>query len=89
MAKVADYGLMLWNAKSIGTLSNVIELIKRDKKCVVFVNRDKAVKTIASAQDPRRLTSLMTPAAKSDAEDKIDLSAVLGELENHQLAMPV
>src|SRR5258708_5693423 len=29
MAKVADYGLMLWDAKSTGTLTNVIELLKR------------------------------------------------------------
>jgi hypothetical protein len=28
MAKVANYGLMLWDAKSTGTLSNIIELIK-------------------------------------------------------------
>src|SRR5271154_6727387 len=26
MAKVADFGLMIWDAKSTGTLSNVIEL---------------------------------------------------------------
>jgi len=41
MADVADYGLMIWDAKSTGTLSNVIELLKRKKKAVVFVNKEK------------------------------------------------
>ena len=29
MAKDADYGLMIWDAKSAGTLSNLIELLIR------------------------------------------------------------
>jgi hypothetical protein len=31
MAENCDYGLMVWDAKSTGTLKNVIELLKRNK----------------------------------------------------------
>ena len=37
MAEAADYGLMMWDATSTGTLGNVIELPGRKKKSSVFV----------------------------------------------------
>ena len=46
MAEVADFGLMIWDTKSTGTLSNVIELLVRKKKSVVFVNKAKAFKNV-------------------------------------------
>ena len=36
MAEEADYGFMLWNGKSKGTLNNIINLIKRNKKTLVY-----------------------------------------------------
>ncbi|MEO7689679.1 MAG: hypothetical protein ABIS51_10370 [Sphingomonas sp.] len=39
VAQAANYGLMIWNSKNAGTLSNVSELAKARKKSVVFVNR--------------------------------------------------
>lgn len=36
MCKVADYGLMVWDSESAGTLSNVIDLVENGKECVVF-----------------------------------------------------
>lgn len=36
MAEEADYGLMVWDTKSTGTLSNVIELLKR-KNALLFL----------------------------------------------------
>src|SRR6267154_5980205 len=41
MAQHSDYGLMIWDCKSTGTLSNVIELLREKKKSVVFVNKNK------------------------------------------------
>src|SRR5260221_2138434 len=43
MADVADYGLMILDAKSTRTPSNVIELLKRKKKAVGFVNKGKTI----------------------------------------------
>jgi len=36
MAREADYGFMLWNGKSKGTLNNIINLIKDNKKSLVY-----------------------------------------------------
>lgn len=38
MAKNADYGFMVWDGKSRGTLNNIINLINDDKKVVVYIS---------------------------------------------------
>lgn len=40
MAEVADYGFMIWNGKSKGTLNNIINLISRNKKTLVYFTPD-------------------------------------------------
>lgn len=37
MAEEATVGLMLWDSESVGTIMNVLRLIKRHKKVVVYV----------------------------------------------------
>ena len=41
MTSVSDSGLMLWDCKSAGTLSNVIDLVSRDKECFVWTASDE------------------------------------------------
>lgn len=36
MSKEADWGFMLWDGKSKGTLNNIINLIERNKKTLVY-----------------------------------------------------
>ncbi len=38
MCKEADAGLMIWDCKSAGTLSNLIDLVQQDKKCYIWVS---------------------------------------------------
>ena len=40
MGRVADLGLMVWDCKSAGTLSNVIDLIRQRKSCLIWVAPD-------------------------------------------------
>jgi hypothetical protein len=40
MSQVADFGLMIWDCKSAGTLSNVIDLLEQEKNCFVWVAPD-------------------------------------------------
>jgi len=74
MAEVADFGLMIWDTKSTGTLSNVIELLARRKKSVVFVNKAKAFKNVGTVQQFEELLTFMSEHAKLKAEEKIGLS---------------
>jgi len=79
MAEVADFGLMIWDAKSTGTLGNVIELLMRNKKTVVFVNKSKAFKNVGTVAQLEELVSLMSDRAKKKADEKIGL---LNKIEN-------
>ena len=89
MAKDADFGLMLWDAASTGTLSNVIELIKGGKKCVVFVNKSKSFLNIKQASDLHQLVSVMSDGARAEAEKKIGLRQKIAELTNPQFGLPL
>jgi hypothetical protein len=40
MTSIADSGLMLWDCKSAGTLSNVIDLVESGKSCRIWVALD-------------------------------------------------
>lgn len=73
MAEVADYGLMIWDAKSTGTLSNVIELLFRNKKAVVFVNKARTFCNVGTVEQLEDLLSFMSEHAKKKADQKIGL----------------
>lgn len=73
MAEVADYGLMIWDAKSTGTLSNVVELLSRNKKSVVFVNKAKVFCNVGTVEQLEELVTFMSEYAKKKANDKIGL----------------
>jgi hypothetical protein len=40
MSQIADIGLMIWDCKSAGTLSNVIDLLDQGKNCFIWVAPD-------------------------------------------------
>jgi hypothetical protein len=89
MAKVADYGLMMWDSKSTGTLSNVIELLKRGCTSRVFVNKEKRFVTVSDPGTLSALVGLMSQGARHKAEQKIALSRRIAALGREQLALPV
>jgi hypothetical protein len=86
MARSADCGLMLWDAKSTGTLSNVIELLAQKKKSVVFVNKAKVFVIVGEAAQLEHLLAFMSEAARLKAEQKIGLSEKLDALRHDESA---
>lgn len=87
MARRSDYGLMIWDCKSTGTLSNVIELLKENKKSVVFVNKKSDFITISDRAGLDHLLALMSDHSRIKAEEKIGLSSVVASLGQEQLAL--
>lgn len=65
MAKEASYGFMIWDAKSKGTLNNIINLLKRNKKVLVYFSPDKSFHTLCSFRD---LSSLLAKCDKKSLE---------------------
>ena len=54
MAKEADFGFMIWDGKSKGTLNNIIELVKQDKQVLIYlvgVNKMILIKDFESLCD--------------------------------------
>jgi hypothetical protein len=84
MAKDADYGLMIWDTKSPGTLSNVLELLTRKKNSVVFINKTKEFKKVADVTGLEALVELMSHDAKMKADAKIGLKERIAELRSRQ-----
>jgi hypothetical protein len=85
MAEVADIGLMIWDTKSTGTLSNVIELLSRKKKSVVFVNKVKIFKNITTLEQLKELLTYMSESDKQKADEKIKLFDRIDALRQEQL----
>ena len=55
MAAEADYGFVLWDGKSAGSINNVFELLKREKTVVVYLSKKKEFKKISNPQDIKNL----------------------------------
>ena len=51
MASQADYGLVLWDGKSVGSITNVYELLKSGKKAVVYLSPEKRFMSINDLND--------------------------------------
>lgn len=68
MAAEADYGLMLWDGHSRGTLTNILELVRRGKPAVVYVAPAKRFHTVRGAENLAEILSYVTP----DVLDSLD-----------------
>jgi hypothetical protein len=55
MAEAAEYGLMLWDGKSKGTVNNVVNLSRDHKPVVVYVAPTRQFRTIKSFEDLKGL----------------------------------
>lgn len=55
MVDAAEYGLMLWDGKSKGTVNNVVNLSRDRKPVVVYVAPTKQFRTIKTSDDLRDL----------------------------------
>ena len=73
MAADCDYGFMVWDARSTGTLSNAIELVERKKIALVYVNKAKQFLKIKDVQDLEKLLGFMSEVSLKKADDKIGL----------------
>lgn len=66
MSESADYGFMLWDGKSRGTLNNIINLLQRNKLSLVYFSPKKSFFPVKSPIDLKHLLVQCDPAAKSE-----------------------
>lgn len=70
MANDADFGLMIWDGKSAGTVLNVLRLIAADKKAVLH-KTDTDLATIIKTKDQwRQFVAECSPALRDDLKKR-------------------
>lgn len=89
MADRAEFGLMLWDAASTGTLSNVFELLSQGKTSVVFVNCEAKFQNVKQGEDILDLVSFMSDGARRAADKKIRLGEKVSRFTGFQSRMAV
>lgn len=77
MVKEADYGFMLWDAKSKGTLQNIINLLKSEKKTLVYVSPERAFLTLKTIEDIRGLLDKCDAEHLDSLDDRFKISHML------------
>jgi hypothetical protein len=80
MAAEADYGFVLWDGKSAGSISNVLELLKNGKPVVVYFGPDKSFHAIKEAQDIATLMQRCDFDDYRSIDEKIHVERRLREL---------
>lgn len=75
MADAAEYGLMLWDGKSKGTINNVLSLSRRNKLVVVYVAPAKNFQTVRSVEDLRELLAKGDPTSVERLVHELHLDA--------------
>ena len=76
MAETAEYGLMLWDGKSKGTVNNVVDLSRDHKPVVVYVAPTKQFRTIKTFGDLKDLLA----DGDSDSVERIVSELQLNDL---------
>ena len=80
MASNADYGLMIWDGRSAGTISNVMELLKRGKKALVYLSPKRSFFTIVSLNDADELLANCSSADLKKIVKKVNLNRKFKEV---------
>lgn len=80
MAAIADYGLVLWDGKSPGSLNNIMELLKRNKKALVYFAPSMEFFTISHLQDAHDLLAKCDPESVTEISKKLKLPSLINEI---------
>jgi hypothetical protein len=81
MADAAEYGLMLWDGKSKGTINNVLTLSRRKKPVVVYVAPSKTFHTVRAVEDLKNVLSTGDPTSVQRLVTDLHL-----DIEQHRAA---
>jgi hypothetical protein len=80
MAVEADYGFVVWDGKSPGSINNVIELLESTKPVVVYFAPEKQFYPLKRAGDVRALLHHCSEADYRRLNQKIGVERQLGKL---------
>ena len=65
MANEADYGFMIWDGESRGTLNNTINLIKQNKNVLMYLTTIDRMLVVKTLDDLNRIVSMCIPKTQT------------------------
>jgi hypothetical protein len=74
MAAEADYGFILWDGKSTGSINNLLELLKRGKSVVVYFVPEKQFYPLSHLDDVKKILNNCDEAIVSAINKKVDMN---------------
>jgi len=76
MAMETDYGFMIWDGKSKGTLNNIINLLKENKKVLVYFSPTNEFYNLISFHELENLLSKCEKRFLDIFEEKFEVSQI-------------
>ena len=86
MSKEADYGFMLWDGKSKGTINNAINLLRDEKKVLIFHSKYKNFFSLAEINDLRQLLKTCDEHTKEKLIIDLNLTEFSDEIRQKDLS---
>lgn len=86
MASDCDYGFMLWDCKSPGSLNNILNLVERNKKCLVYLSISKSFIVFDNLMQIKDYIMSLENSLVKEFNDKINLiDRLQGKYEDIQI----
>jgi hypothetical protein len=79
MSEQADYGFMLWDGKSKGTLNNIVNTLQRNKYVLVYFSPSKEFVTLKSPSDLEHLLQKCDQVAVQRFNHLLNIDERLGD----------
>lgn len=76
MVDAAEYGLMLWDGDSKGTLNSIINMIRQNKPVVVYLAPQKTFQNLRSPDDVTELLSKCDRASVERFERELGMQDI-------------
>lgn len=73
MAEDCDYGLMLWDGESSGTMSNLVNVLSRGRTCLLYISPRKEFVSLKSFESLKRVLESLNPTVLNELDRKIKL----------------
>jgi hypothetical protein len=76
MSEEADYGLMLWDGRSRGTLTNIVHLVREGKPVVVYVAPENSFYTLRQSRQLAKMLDRFDPTALARIEHELQAGEI-------------
>lgn len=89
MVEQADYGLMLWDGRSRGTLRSIVDLVRRGKPVIAYVAPASSFYTLRESDDIADMLSHVDPAVLQGIDAELRSFAMSGGSGSKRESLPL